>query len=258
MELFKNDALNISCIRNVKKYIAQENVQEVSYSTNVKAYELIFFVSGGSNTHFSGVDMVDCENSLRYLPKGKHSGEYTVKNIKPGYCIDIYFDTDDDMPQKAMCFSDMKQLREKFTKLHNIWTEKKPDYYSHSMSVFYDIIRCLKNHDSNYISSYHKNVMYEAHRYIMDNLSNPEFDYDILCNVTGFGYTHFQNLFKKHFGLSPVKYVTKLRLDKASELLITGRYSITEIAQMCGFSNVYYFSSVFKKHTGVSPSVYIR
>ena len=110
MELFKNDTLNISCIRNVAKYIARENARDVSYSTNVKAYELIFFVSGGSNTHFSGVDMVDCENSLRYLPKGSHSGEYTVKNIKPGYCIDIYFDTDDDMPQKAMCFSDMSYL----------------------------------------------------------------------------------------------------------------------------------------------------
>ena len=50
--------------------------------------------------------------------------------------------------------------------------------------------------------------------------------------------------------MSPVKYVTALRLDHAKELLITGQYSVGEVAELCGFENVYYFSAVFKKTPG--------
>lgn len=58
--------------------------------------------------------------------------------------------------------------------------------------------------------------------------------------------------------MPPVKYLTQLRIEYAKELLITGRYSIGEIAEMCGFENVYYFSTVFKKHTGIPPSKYFE
>ncbi len=56
--------------------------------------------------------------------------------------------------------------------------------------------------------------------------------------------------------MSPVKYITQLRVEKAKELLITNRYKVSEIAEMCGFENVYYFSNVFKKQVGVSPKTY--
>ena len=56
--------------------------------------------------------------------------------------------------------------------------------------------------------------------------------------------------------MPPVKYVTMLKLDKAKELLITGHYTISEIVEICGFENIYYFSTVFKKHFGVSPKNY--
>ena len=65
-------------------------------------------------------------------------------------------------------------------------------------------------------------------------------------------------LFKKEFSLSPVRYVTKVRIDRAKELLVSGRHTVTEISELCGFENVYYFSSVFKKAVGVSPSEYTK
>ena len=45
-------------------------------------------------------------------------------------------------------------------------------------------------------------------------------------------------------------------MEKAKELLITGHYTVSEIAYECGFENVYYFSNVFKKIVGVSPTAY--
>ena len=41
---------------------------------------------------------------------------------------------------------------------------------------------------------------------------------------------------------------------KGMELLKTGKYSITEISEACGFSSATYFGTVFKKHFGKAPS----
>ena len=124
MELFENEIINISRILNVAKYEATAEFEEKrlcrDYSINLKTYELVFFVSGGSNTEFCGVEILDCPGSMRYLPKGKGSGDYTVNNIKKGYCIDIYFDTEDEMPNEAIGFLKLDHLAEKFIKIYII------------------------------------------------------------------------------------------------------------------------------------------
>ena len=43
------------------------------------------------------------------------------------------------------------------------------------------------------------------------------------------------------------------RIQEAKNLILKNRYSITEIAGMCGYSNASKFSAVFKKITGISP-----
>ena len=98
--------------------------------------------------------------------------------------------------------------------------------------------------------------MQKAYEYIAENYKNPDFSYKELCRSVGLEYAYFSELFKKTFKMPPVRFVTKMRIDYAKELLVTNRRSIAEIAEMCGFSNTYYFSNVFKKQTGFSPSQY--
>ena len=83
-----------------------------------------------------------------------------------------------------------------------------------------------------------------------------KFDYENLISLSGLSYSYFKKLFIDKYGCPPVKYITKLKINRACELLMTGKFSISEIANLCGFENVYYFSNVFKKHTGVSPKNY--
>ena len=62
-------------------------------------------------------------------------------------------------------------------------------------------------------------------------------------------------------GVSPLEYMTALRMKSAETLLTamwTNEYSITEIAQMCGFEDALYFSRVFKKYYGCAPSNFAR
>jgi two-component system response regulator YesN len=63
-------------------------------------------------------------------------------------------------------------------------------------------------------------------------------------------------LFKKQTGQNFIEYVTQVRMDKAKELLKTNRLKNSEIAQMVGYDNEFYFSRVFKKSTGITPQDY--
>ena len=74
----------------------------------------------------------------------------------------------------------------------------------------------------------------------------------------GYSYVYFRNQFKERTGVSPGAYAQNERLLLASRYLESKYYSITEIADMVGFDNVYHFSSVFKKKFGKSPSAFLK
>lgn len=64
------------------------------------------------------------------------------------------------------------------------------------------------------------------------------------------------HLFKQYMGISAKKYVANLRIDQAKKLLATSDLPISEVALMCGFSNINYFPTAFKKSVGINPTDY--
>ena len=71
---------------------------------------------------------------------------------------------------------------------------------------------------------------------------------------SGLSARRFGDLFRDMFGLSPNRYLILRRIEQAKSMLETNCLSVTEVAELCGFSDVYYFSKVFKQICGVSPS----
>ena len=63
--------------------------------------------------------------------------------------------------------------------------------------------------------------------------------------------------FSKYFeDLSFGEYIRKLRIEKATQLMHSPKYALTEIAYLTGFSDQSHFARIFKKYTGKSPSAY--
>jgi len=63
--------------------------------------------------------------------------------------------------------------------------------------------------------------------------------------------------FSKYFeDLNFDDYLRKLRIEKALKLLETTKYSLSEIAFLCGFSDQSHFTRIFKKHLGIPPMAY--
>jgi AraC-like DNA-binding protein len=70
------------------------------------------------------------------------------------------------------------------------------------------------------------------------------------CNVSP---GHLSRVFKKYCDESPWQMLTRLKLNRAGELLLDGKSIIKEVADRSGFPDPYHFSRVFKQYYGMSP-----
>lgn len=96
---------------------------------------------------------------------------------------------------------------------------------------------------------------------IMTNYPRTNFALDEAIRELPFHYDYLRKLFKKEMGITPLEYMTGLRMKKAEIMLTTmwgNDYSVSEIAELCGYDDALYFSRVFKKYYGCSPSAFAK
>ncbi len=91
--------------------------------------------------------------------------------------------------------------------------------------------------------------------YLNNNLSN-DLSSETICNTLQISRTTLFNLSKEMYGMSIVKHITNLRIQRAIELLTDSDLSIAQICTEIGINDYNYFFRVFQKHTGVKPSAY--
>jgi AraC-like DNA-binding protein len=93
---------------------------------------------------------------------------------------------------------------------------------------------------------------------LMHTNYNQKFSIDYFareCNLSLFRFIH---KFKSFTGMTPVEYLTKVRIEEAKYLLSNSLLSVSEVSAVVGYDNPLYFSRVFKKITGIPPSSYRR
>ena len=69
---------------------------------------------------------------------------------------------------------------------------------------------------------------------------------------------HLGRVFTKKVGVSPGKYITRVRIEYAKLLLRAPDTTIGYVAEASGFANANYFAKVFRRETGLSPSEYLE
>ncbi|MCA0985267.1 AraC family transcriptional regulator [Halobacillus yeomjeoni] len=79
---------------------------------------------------------------------------------------------------------------------------------------------------------------------------------DEMALASGMSRYHFTRQFKEITHMTPIQYLTDIRIQKAKELLQNTKYSSEDIAQLIGYNNANYFNKVFKKVVGISPGKY--
>ncbi len=74
-----------------------------------------------------------------------------------------------------------------------------------------------------------------------------------LAAIAKMGLSTFIRRFTLHFGISPQHFVLEQKIRSATLLLIRTELSIAEIAESCGFCDIYHFSRMFRKFRGMPP-----
>lgn len=92
--------------------------------------------------------------------------------------------------------------------------------------------------------------------YIDEHYADENLTVDDLCRHVHLSRSYFSTVFKQHKEQTIMEYVTRVRIEKAKDLLQHTALKAYEVGAKIGYSDPQYFSVLFKKNTGTSPKEY--
>lgn len=220
------------------------------YKTNFRRnFGLSFCRSGSISYVINGKTVVSEPNCAVILPYG---GRYTLHGTKTGYFPLINFSVKNpplihDIIKIPLDGSDF--YMKEYKRL------KQAEIFGHShfekMQILYSILKNLLDESG----SVHP-ALKSAVAYIEQNFGDCELTNKILAAQSGISEVYLRKLFASGLGTTPRQYVIDIRIQKAKQLLEENKYSVSEIAEMCGFTNIYHFCRTFKSSVNMTPSEY--
>ena len=87
-------------------------------------------------------------------------------------------------------------------------------------------------------------------------MADSDFNVTRLQETLGLGSKLLYRKVKQMTGKTPVEFIRQIRMQRAAILLREGRFSVSEVMYMVGFSNSSYFSKCFQKAYGITPAAW--
>jgi AraC-like DNA-binding protein len=81
-------------------------------------------------------------------------------------------------------------------------------------------------------------------------------DLDGLARIAGVSKYHFARSFEAAYGETPIRYLTRRRIERAQDLLRSVNLTVTEVCMAVGFASLGSFSARFSQLVGESPTAY--
>ncbi len=162
-----------------------------------------------------------------------------------------------DMTQfnRVVYFEDLSHLEGKLLRCEREFSKQLLFYDRKISGIFSEILidcaRRINMGDRANINDKIENILSYLHDNYHRNITNEEISEMFLYHPN-----YLSNMIKNYTGLSLHKYITQLRLLNAVKLLESGEKTIGEIAEKCGFCDIYHFSKCFKKEMGIGPAQY--
>ena len=136
-----------------------------------------------------------------------------------------------------------------FSELLKVWDERHA--VNAAKSIMYAILDAIEEDQR---ASMENTALARCCEYIEEHFCDPALDIGTVCHRGFISVSSLQRAFAAHFGISPMQYVIKLRMNKAVHLLAKNGHSVKQVALLCGFSDEKYFSRAFKRIYGYPPS----
>jgi len=180
---------------------------------------------------------------MEELPRGIYYDERV--SLKPSE-KDRYFIT---LPKLINC-EEKTQIKRNFEKM--IEAHIHGNIPQTSIRLWQIFLECAQNAQDDKVSNgYAEQIQNYVRQHYIDGFTSAQ-----IQESCGLSYKYAGTLFKEVTGQTIKEYQCTLRLRKAEQLLKETNKSITEIAQLTGFSDVFYFSKIFHRKKGCPPGEY--
>lgn len=212
-------------------------------------YGLSFCLSGQITYEMNGKLFVSNGQSAVLLPKG---GTYSLTGNKEGLFPVINFQCE-NLDCHEITLIPLKNPQayirdfETIQKLHLRGAGQLEIF-----SIFYKMLNALSFEDKA-----DANLLAPAIQYIEGNISDPALSNAVLASLLGISEVYFRKLFFKRYNISPRQFILDFRIQKARQMLVETPFTVTAIAESCGFSTPNHFCRAFKQRTGLTPTQYV-
>lgn len=226
---------------------------------NIGFHDLTFVVEGKSIYYVNGHPYTVEPGDVIYIPMGSVREAHTFKeNPMHSYAFNFnWLPSGSPVPlplqtvTKNVITNEILGYIRQFT---HVWLSRQPGYMMKSRALFMLIIhRLMTICDKSVIDIHTDQRVNKVMEYITEHFQE-DLDSTQLAKLVNLNPVYFGKLFKKNTGQSFKEYLNMVRVNHAEMLLSTGGFTVTEVADRCGFHDVSYFSNVFKAIKGIPPS----
>ena len=212
-------------------------------------WEIVCLVNGEVTTCVGEKVLTLSEGEIMLIPPNTvHKGSSDSTFIDMSLCVDVNF-------EKFAVIKDYRgDIASVMAIIIRLCTERALGYETVANSLTVAVCEMIRK-ELGFSSGFP--AVEQIKKEIYENLSNSEYDLSAAISRTGFDKDYFRRRFKAETGKTPTQYITYIRIVRAKQLLRDEKmFSITAVANNCGFADNLYFSTCFKKHVGVSPLNY--
>ena len=208
--------------------------------------------------HFDGEFSIQNEDNITETIKTKHCAFLTDS------CITPVFDTVIFLPKNYHVIS--SSLHKMLISAYNnnqLDLSKGKEDFSRTLTafkiseIFIEIYRTFSSKVAYKAQPPAENLVNAVANYISKNYAQ-KITGAMLQEIFGYNFDYMNRCFKSATGKTVFTYLQEERIKNAACLLKIKNISISQVANDCGFCDIYYFSRTFKKHLGCSPRKYIQ
>ena len=249
---FKKPTFHVSDI-NIQQ-VRRDRGYKFSFPNRRASYAFIYLSRGSMLYSFtgSGDDSITVNASeLLFVPKGIR---YTATYLEDGTEIKII--------QFDISFGDFSEFLSSHEKIKlpnakNIierFFESERNVFSsrifHYVSLLYDLFWQIELVHSAIPKKYSKLQPALDSIQLCPEENKKISYYSEMCNMSE---TNFRKLFGEYTGKSPIEYRNDIRLERARAKLQSGEYTVSEVSEACGFTNLSFFTRLYKEKYGYTP-----